>query len=232
MISNNMNGLASLLEEAENIVLGVKPQGNNQLLFDSEPNIFQGPLRFGRPIMEPLDSCLEPTPLAPSTSLKFKAPRSYFSMQRQQQQQIMTSLSPLKWSLSEPVSLQQEQVRSLMDLSFSSIIDMDDTPLSLEEAEDLDPAPTVVPSSTQQPQEVTSISCNSDVVPPPPVITPVMENTNKSSAKKDAVRARKYKDDLWYHRYDELLKFRDGHGHVMVPHSYPPNQKLAQWVKR
>jgi hypothetical protein len=28
------------------------------------------------------------------------------------------------------------------------------------------------------------------------------------------------------------MEFRREHGHLLVPHSYPPNQKLAQWTKR
>jgi hypothetical protein len=29
-----------------------------------------------------------------------------------------------------------------------------------------------------------------------------------------------------------LLHFQKVHGHLFVPHSYPANPKLAQWVKR
>jgi hypothetical protein len=209
--SKTMNGLASLLEEAENIVLGLKSVKNEQQPPPSDPLILQGQFRFGRPIMEPLDSCLEPTPLAPSTCLKFKAPGACFSMQQM-------SLSPLKWNSSPPVSLQQERPRTLMDLSFSSIVDLDDTPLSLEEGEDLEPA-MVVSSSSEGP-----VGCAA-YASPKSAGTTAAEN-------KDPTRPRKYKDDLWYIRYEELLKFRDEHGHAMVPHSYPPNQKLAQWVKR
>ena len=45
-------------------------------------------------------------------------------------------------------------------------------------------------------------------------------------------RSRKYQAGQWDHRYNELLQFQAQHGHMLVPHSYPPNQKLAQWVKR
>jgi hypothetical protein len=47
-----------------------------------------------------------------------------------------------------------------------------------------------------------------------------------------AKRARKYQAGQWDHRLKELLDFQSQHGHTFVPHSYPPNQKLAQWVKR
>jgi hypothetical protein len=46
------------------------------------------------------------------------------------------------------------------------------------------------------------------------------------------VRFRKYQACQWKDRFQELMEFRREHGHLLVPHSYPPNQKLAQWVKR
>ncbi len=39
-------------------------------------------------------------------------------------------------------------------------------------------------------------------------------------------------DGQWKQRFQELLQYRLGHGHVLVPHLYPPNQKLSHWVKR
>jgi hypothetical protein len=42
----------------------------------------------------------------------------------------------------------------------------------------------------------------------------------------------KYQDDLWKLRFAQLLEFREHHGHLVVPHYHPPNQKLSQWVKR
>jgi hypothetical protein len=45
-------------------------------------------------------------------------------------------------------------------------------------------------------------------------------------------RTRKYQTGQWNERYQELLKFRQENGHLFVPHSFPANQKLAQWVKR
>lgn len=45
-------------------------------------------------------------------------------------------------------------------------------------------------------------------------------------------RPRKFQTGQWKDRFEELLAFREDHGHLCVPHSYPPNQHLAQWVKR
>jgi Helicase associated domain len=58
-------------------------------------------------------------------------------------------------------------------------------------------------------------------------------NLKETSAKgPDLKRSRKYQSGQWNERYQELLMFRRQCGHLFVPHSYPPNQKLAQWVKR
>lgn len=45
-------------------------------------------------------------------------------------------------------------------------------------------------------------------------------------------RLRKFRTCQWTERFQELLDFRNQHGHLFVPHSFPPNQQLAQWVKR
>lgn len=41
-----------------------------------------------------------------------------------------------------------------------------------------------------------------------------------------------YQEDQWNERLNELVEFKKEHGHCLVPHSYPQNNKLAQWVKR
>ena len=38
--------------------------------------------------------------------------------------------------------------------------------------------------------------------------------------------------DKWHERFHELLKYRDEHGHCLVPHNWEGNRQLAQWVKR
>ena len=39
------------------------------------------------------------------------------------------------------------------------------------------------------------------------------------------------KMSVWQARYQELLQFHLQFGHTQVPSSYPPNQRLATWVK-
>jgi hypothetical protein len=50
--------------------------------------------------------------------------------------------------------------------------------------------------------------------------------------KLDLKRYRGYQAGQWNERFQELMQFRKEYGHLFVPHSYPLNQKLAQWVKR
>ena len=39
-------------------------------------------------------------------------------------------------------------------------------------------------------------------------------------------------ENLWHERFQELVDFKKLHNHCNVPHRYPTNKKLAQWVKR
>ncbi|KAG7342389.1 helicase domain protein [Nitzschia inconspicua] len=45
-------------------------------------------------------------------------------------------------------------------------------------------------------------------------------------------RFKPFHEEKWNQRYEELLAFRRRHGHAAVPHTYPPNQQLARWIKR
>ncbi|KAG7336774.1 helicase domain protein [Nitzschia inconspicua] len=47
-----------------------------------------------------------------------------------------------------------------------------------------------------------------------------------------SIRFRKYQTSQWDDRFKEILLFQQKYGHLLVPHSYPPNPKLSQWVKR
>lgn len=38
--------------------------------------------------------------------------------------------------------------------------------------------------------------------------------------------------EQWMERFEDLVQFEAKMGHCLVPHTYPPNQKLAQWIKR
>lgn len=45
-------------------------------------------------------------------------------------------------------------------------------------------------------------------------------------------RFKPFHEEKWSQRYEELLAFQQKHGHAGVPHTYPPNQQLARWIKR
>jgi hypothetical protein len=45
-------------------------------------------------------------------------------------------------------------------------------------------------------------------------------------------RFKPFHEEKWAQRYKELLVFFRENGHVAVPHTYPPNQQLARWIKR
>ncbi|KAG7339306.1 helicase domain protein [Nitzschia inconspicua] len=72
---------------------------------------------------------------------------------------------------------------------------------------------------------------------------PLTESANVVSSSTSAVlneinahlvkeRYRNYQTGQWNERFKELMEFRACHGHLLVPHNYSPNKKLAQWVKR
>ncbi|KAG7365843.1 helicase domain protein [Nitzschia inconspicua] len=55
---------------------------------------------------------------------------------------------------------------------------------------------------------------------------------NTSDASVASIRFLEHQTSQWDKRFQELLLFVHDHGHALVPHSYFPNQKLAQWAKR
>ena len=48
----------------------------------------------------------------------------------------------------------------------------------------------------------------------------------------DRRRFRSYQCDVWNERLQELIAFKNKHGHCLVPHNWAENVALAQWVKR
>ncbi|CAJ1950842.1 unnamed protein product [Cylindrotheca closterium] len=47
-----------------------------------------------------------------------------------------------------------------------------------------------------------------------------------------APRFRPYQEKQWQEQFEELLSFKEKHGHCLVPHSFEENQTLSRWVKR
>jgi hypothetical protein len=69
-----------------------------------------------------------------------------------------------------------------------------------------------------------------------PVANPSSTRTEMAATspvtKTSSQRYRLYQTCQWEERFHEFLEFGRLHGHHLVPHTYPPNQKLALWVKR
>jgi Helicase associated domain len=87
------------------------------------------------------------------------------------------------------------------------------------------PIATEVAAETQETNETVSIM--TDVIQS----SPSSSDGSEASIVSDG-RFRSYQVGQWQERFEELLLFGKAYGHLLVPHSYPPNQKLAQWVKR
>ena len=45
-------------------------------------------------------------------------------------------------------------------------------------------------------------------------------------------RFREYQAGQWSERFEELVEFKNVHGHCLVPHSHPSNPQLSKWVIR
>ncbi len=207
-----MGNIVDILGEAENILLGLKT-----LDATDHAGILAMPFRFGRPILEPLDSSLEPTPLrkfggcvTPWTPAVVNTPVS-------PTWSVIANVSPShqKHIPTSPGEVHSNNKQgSNTPLPFTSL---DDIPWSLEDIDDfMEPQSPAVASS---PSSASLMSVST-------------ESYNNVPTQTKKRRIRKYKEDQWNNRYQELLVFRNYEGHVMVPHSYPRNQKLAQWVKR
>ncbi|KAG7340236.1 helicase domain protein [Nitzschia inconspicua] len=150
-------------------------------------------------------SLLEPTPIRPDHEMAFP-----------KQHQHVTA----------PRTMTTDQCCTSADSSFSDIFSNIDNeePLDLDEAI---LAPIVVGSfNKEHSSSLASKDSNSFSFE---VKTTSHDTSDDSAA---PVRFRTYQKCQWDDRFQELLIFHQEHGHLLVPHSYPPNQKLAQWVKR
>mmetsp|Transcript_15086 Transcript_15086/g.36934 ORF Transcript_15086/g.36934 Transcript_15086/m.36934 type:complete len:485 (-) Transcript_15086:839-2293(-) len=65
--------------------------------------------------------------------------------------------------------------------------------------------------------------------PPPP---PKKPSPQKLDDSEEDTRFKRFQNNQWSQKFQELLKFRKENGHCQVPHTWPPNPQLARWVKR
>ena len=63
-------------------------------------------------------------------------------------------------------------------------------------------------------------------------VTSEYDQSSSSNVAGQDQRFKPFHEEKWNQRYKELLVFHSQHGHVGVPHTYPPNQQLARWIKR
>ncbi|KAG7372870.1 helicase domain protein [Nitzschia inconspicua] len=149
-------------------------------------------------------SLLEPTPIRPDHEMTFP---------KQHQREV-----------SVPKTVRVDEFGASVGSSFSGIFSNvdDEEPLDLDEAI---LAPIVV-GSLNKDHSSSLANKNTFFLE---VKTTSHDTSDDSAA---PVRFRTYQKCQWDDRFQELLIFHQKHGHLLVPHSYPPNQKLAQWVKR
>merc|ERR1719243_307892 len=57
-------------------------------------------------------------------------------------------------------------------------------------------------------------------------------NQKKGSTSTTERRSRTLVSSSWNARFQELIQFREANDHCSVPHNYPENPKLSQWVRK
>jgi len=97
-------------------------------------------------------------------------------------------------------------------------------------------------SPDQSPTAVASFSSYHPCTPQQPIPKPPLGGDTESAGDNDCdndeedpddpQRFKKFHEEKWTLRYNELLQFLKDHGHAAVPHTYPANPQLARWVKR
>ncbi len=80
-------------------------------------------------------------------------------------------------------------------------------------------------------QIVATSSCVSPSASPSSSPSPSASPSASGSPKRKR-RSRSLSSKTWNQRLQELVRFREGHGHCFVPHAYPCNPKLSQWVRK
>lgn len=166
----------------------------------------------------PTFSLLEPTPFRPDRDMVLQHQQQQFFLKQERSRHQMLFPPP-----KIPYLVCASGGSSFTDL----FAGMDDEPLNLEEAI---MAPVISGNMAKDflsAPKTCSLNMNTNVVPF--ADSSSFSEMNDESA---PIRFRKYQTSQWDDRFQELLLFRQEHGHLLVPHSYPPNQKLAQWVKR
>jgi hypothetical protein len=62
--------------------------------------------------------------------------------------------------------------------------------------------------------------------------TSASDDDDANSMDSSSLKFRAYQAENWTEKFEEMIEFRNQHGHCLVPNNFPDNPPLAQWVKR
>lgn len=60
----------------------------------------------------------------------------------------------------------------------------------------------------------------------------ISSSTSPSPSAGKSKRTRSLISTSWNERFQELIQFREANDHCCVPHNYPENRRLSQWVRK
>ncbi len=91
--------------------------------------------------------------------------------------------------------------------------------------------PHQLPSTSDQPAwfSLSTLCCSDSALES---VDCTVDSSCPYQRNKQGRQFRDYEADQWIERFTELLQFKRFNGHCLVPHTYPPNPLLSQWVKR
>ena len=83
----------------------------------------------------------------------------------------------------------------------------------------------------------TAATSNNDFIKPSTTLSSLTNLSRKVSSSSldssnNSSTTSSFKTEQWSGRFRELIRFKEEFGHCLVPHNWPQNKKLAQWVKR
>ncbi|KAG7338156.1 helicase domain protein [Nitzschia inconspicua] len=168
---------------------------------------------MGHSNLNAFDTVLEPTPIRPDHEIVIR--KLYCSMKNNHQEQKI-----------HPNTSTTDHFGASAEPSFSNLfLRMDDETLNLHQAN----FGIMITGNFSK-------ECSTEPEMKPFDVSVLFgENTslpNTSDSSSASIRFHKNQKYQWDGQFQELLLFHQEHSHLLVRHSYPPNQKLAQWVKR
>eukprot|EP00339_Tiarina_fusa_P014509 CAMPEP_0117076030 /NCGR_PEP_ID=MMETSP0472-20121206/53607_1 /TAXON_ID=693140 ORGANISM="Tiarina fusus, Strain LIS" /NCGR_SAMPLE_ID=MMETSP0472 /ASSEMBLY_ACC=CAM_ASM_000603 /LENGTH=425 /DNA_ID=CAMNT_0004801785 /DNA_START=32 /DNA_END=1310 /DNA_ORIENTATION=- len=205
--------------EAEPMIAQVTPSNGGSYATSNNKNTVNN--KRGASMMSDL-LCLEPTPLGPEgvqvlvrelplTASMMSTSTSTYEKEQEAQEDLLEVLNPLlMFGGSSPPPTKRQR-------------------LSVT-------APELPCSSSSGTRPIDAASCpdhklgaTSSATTTSPATAPSPPDLSDTP---DEERFRPYQADQWKDRFQDLEDFREQKGHCLVPHNFPENQQLAQWIKR